>query len=82
MSRCFAPLAGLALLGLGPGAVKRVYPAYKHPAARRAGTSHLHSNPVQLAVERGLLGLLAWCAIWGAFLVEAARIYRATSPAR
>jgi O-antigen ligase len=70
------------LLGLGPGAVKVVYPAYKDPAARREGTSHLHSNPIQLAAERGLLGLLAWCAIWGTFLVKAARIYASLSPAR
>jgi hypothetical protein len=70
------------LLGLGPGAVKLEYPAYKDPAARRAGTSHLHSNPVQIAAERGLLGLLAWCAIWVTFLAHAARIYAALPPAR
>jgi O-antigen ligase len=70
------------LLGLGPGAVKIEYPAYKDPAARRAGTSHLHNNAVQIAAERGLLGLAAWAAIWGVFFLKAARIYAALSPAR
>jgi O-antigen ligase len=70
------------LLGLGPGAVKIEYPAYKIPAARRGGTSHLHSNVVQIAAERGLLGLSAWCAIWVAFFVKAGRIYARLSPER
>jgi O-antigen ligase len=70
------------LLGLGPGAVKIEYPAYKAPAARRPGTSHLHSNLVQIAAERGLLGLTAWCSIWAAFFVKASRIYARLSPAR
>jgi O-antigen ligase len=63
------------LLGLGPGAVKIEYPNYKNPAARRPGTSHLHSNIVQIAAERGVLGLVAWCGIWLGFLVRATRIY-------
>ncbi len=70
------------LLGLGPGAVKIDYSAYKDPAARRPGTSHLHSNFVQIAAERGLLGLVAWCAIWTVFFVKASRIYATLSPAR
>src|SRR5262249_5061572 len=70
------------LLGLGPGAVRFEYPAYKHPLARRPGTSHLHNNFVQIAAERGLLGLMAWAAIWAAFLIKAWRIYAALPPAR
>ena len=70
------------LLGLGPGAVKIEYPAYKDPEARRQGTSHLHNNFVQVAAERGLVGLAAWCAIWAAFFVRAGRIYARLSPAR
>jgi O-antigen ligase len=70
------------LLGLGPGAVKIEYSSYKDPAARRQGTSHLHSNVVQIAAERGLLGLVAWCAIWLAFLVRATRIYLGLPPGR
>jgi O-antigen ligase len=70
------------LLGLGPGGVKRHYPAYKDPAARRPGTGHLHNNLIQVAAERGLLGLGAWLAIWIAFFVRAGRIYAALPAAR
>jgi O-Antigen ligase len=70
------------LLGLGPGAVKIEYPNYRDAATRRSGTSHLHSNVVQIAAERGMLGLVTWCAIWLAFLVRAARIYSGLPPGR
>jgi len=63
------------LLGLGPGGVRRHYPEYKNPAARRPGTGHLHNNLVQIAAERGLLGLAAWLGIWIVFFVRAGRIY-------
>jgi len=75
-------LGDAPFLGLGPGAVKIVYGAYKDPMARRAGTSHLHNNLVQIGAERGLLGLAAWCAIWTVFFVKSSRIYAALSPAR
>ncbi|MGH6689603.1 MAG: O-antigen ligase family protein [Gammaproteobacteria bacterium] len=63
------------LLGMGPGGVKRHYPEYRDPAARRPTTGHLHNNAVQIAAERGVLGLAAWLAIWIAFFVQAGRIY-------
>jgi O-antigen ligase len=63
------------LLGLGPGGVKRHYPEYRNPAARRPTTGHLHNNLVQIAAERGVLGLVAWLAIWITFFVQAGRIY-------
>ena len=69
-------------LGLGPGGVKRHYRRYKDPAARRPGTSHLHNNLIQIAAERGLIGLSAWLTIWIAFLVRAGAIYRALPAAR
>jgi hypothetical protein len=70
------------LLGLGPGGVKRHYPEYRDPAARRPATGHLHNNPVQIAAERGLLGLAAWLAIWVAFFLRASQIYRRLPAAR
>jgi O-antigen ligase len=70
------------VLGFGPGGVKQHYPAYRDPAARRPGTGHLHNNLVQIAVERGLLGLAAWLAIWIAFFVRAGRIYTGLPTAR
>jgi putative inorganic carbon (HCO3(-)) transporter len=63
------------LLGLGPGGVKHHYPQYRDPSARRPATGHLHNNVVQIAAERGLIGLAAWLAIWVAFFVQAGRIY-------
>ena len=73
-------VADAPVLGHGPGAVKRLYPAYKHPDAVRPRTGHLHNNLIQIAVERGLLGLTAWIWIWVAFFLEASRVYR--GPAR
>jgi O-antigen ligase len=70
------------LLGLGPGGVKRHYPEYRDPAARRPGTGHLHNNFIQIAAERGLLGLAAWLGIWLAFFARAGRIYAALPAAR
>jgi len=70
------------LLGLGPGAVRRHYPEYKDPEGVRTHTSHLHNNLVQIAAERGLLGLAAWLWIWVAFYRRAAGIYRALPRAR
>jgi O-antigen ligase len=55
--------------------VKQRYPEYRNPAARRPATGHLHNNLVQIAAERGVLGLAAWLAIWIAFFVQAGRIY-------
>jgi O-antigen ligase len=62
--------------GVGIGGVKRVYTAYKHPQALRDQRTHLHSNFLQVAAERGLLGLGCWLWIWGAFYSYAWRIYR------
>ncbi len=55
-------------LGSGPGSVKTLYPDYRHPddPSRRRYT-HFHSNVVQLAAERGALGLAAWLWIWIAY---------------
>lgn len=70
------------LLGVGPGGVHREYPRYKPPEAHKQRTGHLHNNLVQVAAERGLLGLGAWLWIWIAFLVRAGRIYGALPPVR
>ena len=62
------------LFGVGVGAVKRLYPSYVHPRAGKRSTGHLHSNPVQIAAERGLLGLAAWVWIWAVFFLQSSRI--------
>ncbi len=74
--------AGLRLVrahpitGIGPGEVKRLYPAWATEEALRRSTSHLHDTPLQIAVERGLPGLATWIAIWVAFFSRAARTLR------
>lgn len=71
--------AGLRLVrahpvtGIGPGEVKRLYPAWATEEALRRSTSHLHDTPLQIVVERGIPGLAAWLAIWVAFFARAGR---------
>ena len=55
------------LLGWGPGGVKREYSRYALPEAFKRRTGHVHNTPLQILVERGVLGLAAWLAIWIAF---------------
>jgi O-antigen ligase len=64
------------LTGIGPGQVKRVYPTAAGPEALRRSTSHLHNTPLQIAVERGIPGLLAWLAMFATFLVHTVRLVR------
>jgi O-antigen ligase len=54
-------------LGFGPGGVKREYRVYALPAAVKKRTGHLHNTPLQILVERGVVGLGAWLGIWVAF---------------
>lgn len=70
------------LTGVGMGQVKAVYPRYALPEAGKRTTSHLHNTPLQLAAERGLLGLAAWLWIWLAFFVQGARIAKRLGPGR
>jgi O-antigen ligase len=64
------------VLGIGPGGVKREYPGYALPEAVKKRTSHVHSTPLQILVERGVLGLAAWLAIWVAFFVRCIGLLR------
>jgi O-antigen ligase len=66
--------------GVGMEGVERVYPAYKHPNAVREQRDHLHSNPIQVAAERGIIGLVCWLWIWVAFYRHAWEIFRGLGP--
>jgi O-antigen ligase len=57
------------LTGMGPDAVRLVYPVYRPSWAEKQLNPHLHNVPVQIAAERGLPALAAW--IW--FVVVLAR---------
>jgi O-antigen ligase len=70
------------LLGVGPGELKRVYERYALPEAVKKRTGHVHNTPLQMLVERGVLGLAAWLWIWVAFFVRAiGRLRRLPAPA-
>jgi O-antigen ligase len=66
--------------GVGMEGVERVYPVYKHPNAVREQRDHLHSNPIQVAAERGIIGLVCWLWIWAAFYRHAWEIFRGLGP--
>jgi O-antigen ligase len=73
------------LTGIGPGQLRHLYPEVASPEAMRQATSHLHNTPLQIAVERGLPGWVAWLAIFVTFFARAAAVMRrlpAAAPAR
>ena len=53
------------LTGVGPDAVRLVYPHYRDPRAEKQLNPHLHNVPLQIAAERGLPALLIW--LWFVF---------------
>ena len=48
------------LTGVGPDAVRLVYPHYRDPKAEKQLNPHLHNVPLQIAAERGLPALAVW----------------------
>ena len=68
------------LTGAGPDNLAEIYPDYKDPRDTRPGFTHLHSNFVQLAAERGALGLIAWLWIWVAYFRSVAGMIRQGIP--
>ena len=64
------------VLGLGPGGVKREYERYALPEAVKKRTGHVHNTPLQILVERGVLGLAAWLWIWAAFFAKGVGLLR------
>ena len=67
-------------LGFGPGGVKREYRAFSLEEAIKKRTGHVHNTPLQILVERGVIGLAAWLWIWVAFYVSAIRVLRRLAP--
>lgn len=64
------------VLGLGPGGVKREFESYALPEAVKKRTGHVHNTPLQILVERGVLGLAAWLWVWAAFFRRAIGVLR------
>jgi putative inorganic carbon (HCO3(-)) transporter len=72
----FELVAAHPITGIGPEGVKRVYPKLVPPEGMRRSTSHLHNTPLQIAAERGLVGLAVWLWIFVAFFRRAIVIWR------
>lgn len=68
------------LTGIGPGQVKHEYARYAAPDVRHRSRSHLHDTPIQILVERGILGLAAWVMIFATFFWRAGRILAGLPP--
>src|SRR5207253_1188488 len=69
-------------LGWGPGGVKREYVRYAQPEASKKRTGHVHNTPLQILVERGVLGLAAWLSIWVVFYTRTIALLWRLDPAR
>lgn len=54
--------------GAGLGAYKTQFPLYKVPG-EYLSTVHPHSDPLNVLVETGLLGSVAWVALWVLFFL-------------
>jgi O-antigen ligase len=67
------------ILGVGTGGVKRDCVRYAREEAVKKRTGHVHNTPLQILVERGVLGLAAWIWLWVAFYAEAIRRLRGLS---
>jgi O-antigen ligase len=67
-------------LGIGPGLMERVYPAWRVDWAVQESNPHLHNNILHVAAERGLLALAAWVWLMAAICVGAWRVLRYAGP--
>jgi len=67
---------GRPWLGVGPGGVKREYRNYALPEAIKRRTGHVHNTPLQVLVERGVVGVAAWMWIWVAFYARTLALLR------
>lgn len=64
------------VLGIGPGLMERVYPAWRVDWAVKDSNPHLHNDLLQIAAERGLLGLATWIWLMISIAVGAWRVLR------
>ncbi len=67
-------------LGIGPGLMERVYPAWRVDWAVQENNPHLHNDVIHIAAERGLLALAAWVWLMAAICVGAWRVLRYAGP--
>ncbi len=67
-------------LGIGPGLMERVYPAWRVDWAVQETNPHLHNDILQIAAERGILGLVAWAWLMASICLGAWRVLRYAGP--
>ncbi len=60
----FDIVADYPVFGVGQNSFPLVYPEYSRPDIKEPSISHLHNNFLEIAVERGLVGLMAWLSVW------------------
>jgi O-antigen ligase len=80
-SSAFRMIYDHPLTGVGPGHVKTEYPRYAAAEFQAKRRGHVHNTPLQIGVERGLIGFAAWIAIFVAFFRRASSVFRGLSPA-
>jgi O-antigen ligase len=64
------------LFGIGPDAATPEWTELKLGEGGRLPRGHLHSTPLQIAVDRGIPALVAWAAMMATFFVSAGRLVR------
>jgi len=69
-------IADYPVFGVGQNSFPLVYPKYRAKNVKEPHISHLHNNFLELAAERGLVGLAAWIWLWGAALWVTAKAWR------
>ncbi len=57
-------VADYPLFGVGQNSFPLVYKKYRSPDVLEPHISHLHNNFLEIAVERGVLGLISWTTIF------------------
>ena len=72
----FLMISDRPLSGVGPEAVKSVYPIYRHPTAPRLNVPHLHNAFLMRAAEQGLPSLLIYLWLMASGIRLAWRSYR------
>jgi len=65
------------LFGTGDVDINKIYRMYKTPEFHGEG-SHMHSNTVQILVNFGIFGFLAWAALMLYLILKQIKIYLAT----
>ena len=61
--------------GVGPGLFSDMFPLYKAPGFYDT-TTHAHNDHINIAANSGLLGFLAWIAMWVAWFYYAVKTWR------